>query len=372
VHSAYREAVACFEQALGALTHLPESRETIEQGIDLRLELRNSLFALGEMRRTFDCLAEGRILAERIGDQGRLGWISAYTAAHFWLLHDPDRAIEPGRCALAVAQACGDYALQVVANFRLGQVYLSLGDYPSAKECFERNIEFLEGDLIHERFGEPFVPSVLSRVWLVYVLAKRGEFAEGIARGEEGVQIAETVNHPFSLIMAYRALGHLYLRKGDLDEAIRFLERCRELGEAWNIPTSLAGVPSYLGYAYILSGRLADGLPLLEQHIEQSISRGQLQARAFPVIHLSEGYRLANRIEDAIRLAGQALDFAGDHKLRPHQAWALRALGEIASHRDPPDTEKAEASYRQSMVLADELGMRPMVAHCHLGFGKLY
>jgi len=99
---------------------------------------------------------------------------------------------------------------------------------------------------------------------------------------------------------------------------------------------------------------------------------GHLQAHTFPVIFLSEGYLLANQIEDAIRLAGQALDFARDHKLRPHQAWALQALGEIASHRDPPDTEKAEASYRQAMVLADELGMRPLVAHCHLGLGKLY
>jgi len=172
--------------------------------------------------------------------------------------------------------------------------------------------------------------------------------------------------------MAYRALGHLYLRKGDLDEAIRFLERCRELCQAWNIPTFPSGVSSYLGYAYILSGRLADGLSLLEQHIEQSVTVELGQARTFPVIHLSEGYRLADRMEDAIRLAGQALDFARDHKLRAHQVWALRALGDIASHRDPADTEKAEISYRQAMVLADELGMRPMVAHCHLGFGKLY
>src|SRR2546422_6784933 len=38
--------------------------------------------------------------------QGRLGWISAYTAAHFWLSNDPDRAVGPGQRALAVAQAC--------------------------------------------------------------------------------------------------------------------------------------------------------------------------------------------------------------------------------------------------------------------------
>src|SRR5262249_14072539 len=38
--SAYREAVGYFEQALGALQHLPETRDTREQAIDLRLVLR--------------------------------------------------------------------------------------------------------------------------------------------------------------------------------------------------------------------------------------------------------------------------------------------------------------------------------------------
>ena len=46
--SALREAVACFEQALAALTHLPESRATQEQAIDLRFDLRNALWSLGE------------------------------------------------------------------------------------------------------------------------------------------------------------------------------------------------------------------------------------------------------------------------------------------------------------------------------------
>ncbi len=28
--------------------------------------------------------------------------------------------------------------------------------------------------------------------------------------------------------------------------------------------------------------------------------------------------------------------------------------------------------YREALTLAGELGMRPLVAHCHLGLGKLY
>jgi len=370
--SANREAVACFEQALGVLTHLPEGRETIEQGIDLRLDLRNSLLPLGEVRRVCDHLCEAEILAERIGDQCRLGWISAFIAGHFWWSSDLDRAVRAGHRALALAHAHGDFPLQVVANQRLGQAYLDLGDYRRASECFRSNIESLQGELIGGRFGEVGLPSVGSRLFLADVLTELGEFAEGIARGEEGVWIAETVDHPWSLIGALRSLGYLYLRKGDLKEAIAVLERGRELCQTWKFPTWVYGIASNLGYAYVLSGRVADGLPLLEQGFEQSVSMGDRSGYARRAAYLSEAYCLTNRTDDAVRLGGQALEFARDHKRRREQPWALQVLGEIASHRDPPAAEEAEAFYRQAMALADELGMRPLVAHCHLRFGKLY
>src|SRR2546422_7861666 len=258
---------------------------------------------------------------------------------------------------------------------RLGQVYLGLGEFRRARECFQSNIQYLEGDLIRENFGEGILPSVYTRVWLVHVLVECGEFAEGIGWGEEALQIAKTVNQPFSILVAYRGLGYLHLRKGIFDEAIRYLKRSGELSETWDIRPYMPGIIAYQGYAHVLCGRLAHGLSLLEQGIEHP-ARGSIgggsSGYAWSLASLSEAYGLANREEDAIRTLKQALDFARDRNRRPHEAWALRVLGEIASHRDPPDTEKAEASYRQAMVLADELGMRPIVAHCHLGFGQLY
>ena len=57
---------------------------------------------------------------------------------------------------------------------------------------------------------------------------------------------------------------------------------------------------------------------------------------------------------------------------RGHQAYTLRLLGDIAARREPPEVSEAEAYYRQALTLADELGMRPLVAHCHHGLGTLY
>jgi len=314
------------------------------------------------------CAAEP--LAERIDDQSRLGWISAYMATYFAMSGEPDRAVLSGQRALAIAKALGDFPLQVAANFRLGLAYLTC-DYHRASEFFGSNVESLQGDLIYERFGESGPASVLSRLWLVVVLAERGEFVEGIARGEEAMQIAETVNQPWSLIGTYYSVGSLYLRKGDFTKAISLLERALELSQAHPL-FWLPWIASSLGYAYALSGQPAAALPLLEQGIEQATSKKQWRFYALQAAYLSEAYRLASRPDDAAQFASQALDSARDYQAKGQEAWALWNFGELGSHRDPTDAKKAEVSYRQALALADELGMEPLAAHCHFGLGALH
>jgi tetratricopeptide (TPR) repeat protein len=156
-----REAVACFEQALGALKHLPETRETKEQAIDLRLDLRQSLFALTEFGRILDYLREAEAFAMSLDDQRRLGFVSVFMTIHFWITGDPERAVEVGQRAFAIAEALGDFALQVGTNWRLGMVYHTLGNYPRAIDHLRFALGSLEGDLIyHEPFAVPRLPSV--------------------------------------------------------------------------------------------------------------------------------------------------------------------------------------------------------------------
>ena len=57
---------------------------------------------------------------------------------------------------------------------------------------------------------------------------------------------------------------------------------------------------------------------------------------------------------------------------RADEALALHQLGVVQAHADPPDVAQAEAHYQQALALAEELGMRPLQAHCHHGLGRLY
>jgi tetratricopeptide (TPR) repeat protein len=105
---AYPEAVACFEQALEALTHLPESRHTLEQGIDRRVVLRTALLPLGEFRRIHDLLRDAATLAEALHDQRRLGLISDRLCLASWQMGDYGAALQFGQRALAISKALGD------------------------------------------------------------------------------------------------------------------------------------------------------------------------------------------------------------------------------------------------------------------------
>ena len=89
-------------------------------------------------------------------------------------------------------------------------------------------------------------------------------------------------------------------------------------------------------------------------------------------LSLGEAQLLAGRLEEAQALADAALAHAREYQEHGNQAYALRLLGEIAARREPPEIAQAEAHYRQALALADELGMRPLQAHCHRGLGTLY
>ena len=93
---------------------------------------------------------------------------------------------------------------------------------------------------------------------------------------------------------------------------------------------------------------------------------------ALVLIELSEACLRLGRMSDANALAGHLLDLSRTHASFGYQAHAARILGEVAIRREPPESEQAEAHYRQALALAEELGMRPLQAHCHLGLGKLY
>jgi class 3 adenylate cyclase/tetratricopeptide (TPR) repeat protein len=370
--SAIREAASYFEQALTALGNLPESRETREQAIDLHFNLRTSLRALGEHGRVLEHLRAAEGLANALGDKRRLARVNAYISRELSAQGEHEQAVTACERAIAMSSTLNDYGLEVVASFFLGLAYNCLGDYPKAVEALGRNLVPLDNPVVRERLGGLGLPFAFSRSSLALALAEHGEFIEAVARGTEAIQIAEAVGHPYSVTVTYRGMGHLHLTYGNLQQAIVALEHALEICQGVDSPPLFHSVSSALGYAYALSGRSAEGIPLLEQAVERPELAGSNEGQSLRTMWLSEGYLMAGREADARAAAQRALGLARQHKERGHEAYTLRLLGEIAAREDPLDIGKAENHYRQALAVAEELGMRPLIAHCHVGLGKMY
>jgi tetratricopeptide (TPR) repeat protein len=369
--SAHREAVACFEQALVALEHLPPGRDLSERAVDVRLDLRTSLLSLGELKRILRVMQEAEALASAIGDQARLGRVAMYMGNYFSLVGDQSRALETGQRALDIATAGGDFRLRVEAHYRLGQIHCMLGDYRRAVETLDQCVQSVSGDLIRERFGALATLSVLARNWLVRSLAERGAFDEARRRADEALRVAEATNQPIDLLIATQGMGYLHLRRGESSRAVASLERGVELCRTWHVPVWLPVVAAPLGAAYAMVGRLDDAVALLEQAVKEHAAMQRMGGHSLWVAWLSEAHLVSGRLDTAGQLAGQALTLAQTHGERGHEGWILRLLAEIAVRAEPGDPAKAEDAYRRAAAIAETLQMRPLVAHCHLGRGRL-
>jgi tetratricopeptide (TPR) repeat protein len=175
----YCEAVVYFEQALGALQHLPESRAVCELAIDLRLALDDVLWRLGDWGRVIVSLREAEALAERLGDQRRLAHVSSEMADGCRILDDYERALRAGQRALTLAIALEDTALQIEANTQLGLIYYHRGDYGRAIEALRQTVTVLTHHSKHD--DRPGAWTVWPWSWLLVCLSQVGAFAEGHA-----------------------------------------------------------------------------------------------------------------------------------------------------------------------------------------------
>jgi DNA-binding winged helix-turn-helix (wHTH) protein/tetratricopeptide (TPR) repeat protein len=369
--SAYREAVAAFAQALEALQHLPESRASLEQAIDIRMALGNALWLLGDYQRRFAYLCQAETLATALDDARRLALISITLVHHCWLTGDAEQAITYGQRALALAAALGDRGLQCAAHHPLSRTYFDMGDYRQAIASCRQVVTFFTEDRLPGQAHQWVTTAVLSRVWLGLCLAEQGAFAEGLGHTTAALRLAETAAHPYGRICASFGMGGVYLTQGDVDNAIDALERSLGLYQRWESPLVFPWIAAQLGYAYVLAGRVTAGLPLLEQAVQQVSA---LRSSSHPrwVAWLSEAYRGAGRWEDAIHMAGRADALSHRHKGRGHQAYALWLRGEMAAPHTSSEADQAATHYRQALALAETLGMRPLQAHCHRGLGTLY
>jgi len=368
--SANHEAVVCFEEALRALTQLPEGQAALE-ALDIRLEMFTSLVALAQYGRCLTYLADAAKLAEVLREHGRLGRARAGQCIVLRIMGATDDAIEAGRQANALARDVGDAELAATTNFFLGTAYAARGDFRQAASCYRESFNRLEGEVTRERAQALPRYAGTARAWLAWTLEVLGEYREALTLAREAIQIAEARGDRVQQASASCLLGNVYLGLGEWAQAIPLLERALALCRSHDVRDWLGLVTMRLGLAYAQAGRLAAGLTLLEESVAHSEATGQITNYPARIARLAQCYLLAGRRAEAVETIQRGTALARQYGQRPDEAECLRVMGLVAAAAEPTDVVEAEAYFTQARDLATALGMRPLVAHCHLDRGQL-
>lgn len=331
-NAAYSQAVGAFEQALTALEQLSHSPAQQQQAMDLQLSMSHALLAMGKLQRAIETLEGLEPVAEAMDDGRRLGHVCTVLALAYWLAGDYQHALSLGRRALAIAKLLDDFAPRVQATLVVGQVYLAVGEYARAEECFGQNVAVLQDELDESALAIPWPPLVLSHACFAWSCAERGAFPEAQVHWEEAIRVAEKRACPVSRAVAYGSAGAVLLMLGDVSPALIWLERALSLCQCAAQPLWFAWMTAWRGEAYLRAGQIAEALACAER----------------------------------------AWTCARERQERGSEAQALWLRGEIAAQQGPSACGQAVAAYTEAQEIAATLGMRPLLARCHLSLGGLY
>jgi tetratricopeptide (TPR) repeat protein len=365
--SANVAARGLLEQALSAFGRLASDQQTPDTAFGLYLRLRHALLQLGEFDRMLEVLRDARSIAERAGDERRVGWTLAHMGEALRADARYQEALDTAGRALEIARRCDDVLLEHQARFHLGSAYLALGDFGRATEVLEPNgrrsaIElFLSGDLT-----APIPASIGLRG---AAFAQTGDFTNGLTLAEQSAQLGAQTGRPLHQVTGWAWAGAIYLQHGDYERALVFYERATDLARRYDIFFLLDRVTTGLACALAMAGRADEARVILRDGSRQSYEGSWLQPALTEVVR-ADAYLHAGQARDAREAALRAFALARDRGERPSEARARVAIGRAALSGSGDDAE-AESHYREALAIAGDLGLRQLEAHVHLDFGTL-
>ena len=370
-HSATREAIVYFEQALDALKHLPESRQTIEKAIDIRVDLGPALiatksFSAVEVEENYTFARE---LCERLGETPQLFPILWGLAR----VHDVRGELNVGRSLgtqlLAAAQRLQNPALILEAHHELWANSLHLGEFSSALNHTERGIE-LYNPQAHRQYAflygghDPGVCGLRHAAMILYLL---GYPDQAIQKSQDALALAQKLSHPNSLAFALYYSAWVHQQRGErqvVDELIQAtITLAKEQGST----------------RWLQQGTLLQGWLLAQQGKGQEAilrmrhgSTVVMDARSHGMALLAETYGKEGQIEEGLSVLNEELSRLHITGGRFYEAELHRIKGELLLRQAAADERQAEASFQSALKIARGQSAKSLELRAAMSLSRLW
>jgi class 3 adenylate cyclase/predicted ATPase len=353
--SAHVEAIAHLHQGLALLQTFPETPERTRREVDMLIALGTSLVATKgngapEVEQTY---IHARHLCEPLADPHQLFPV-LWGLWGVYVVRAAYRTAYPlGEQLLTLAHQAQDTAMLSAAHVVVGRTLSHLGAFTSARTHLAQGITW--SDPTHHRasvflYGE--VTGVVCRSHDAVVLWWLGYPAQGLARNEEAVTLAQQIAHPFSLAYALGMAAFFHQLRREVRVTQERAEAAISLTQEQGFSYWMAISSLLRGWALAQQGRVPEGIEQIHQGLTAWRATGAEISRPYLLALLAEAHGIMRQPEAGLTALTEALPLAETTGERWHEAELYRLQGALLLQQASDNQAEAEHCFQQAIVVA--------------------
>jgi class 3 adenylate cyclase/predicted ATPase len=366
--SAYKEGVPYFEQSLQALSHLPESRQTIEQAINIRVDLGPALIAMGgysapEVERLY---TQAREMCKKLGETPQLFPV-LWGLARVYDQRDLNVGRELGEQLLGLAERIQEPALLLEAHHERWANLFSLGELSSALTHTERGIE-LYNPHEHRQYAALYGghdPGVCGLRHAAMTLWLLGYPDQALEKSRDALALAQKLSHPYSLVHALFYSAWVHQQRGEIQAVHERVEAGMALAAEQGFTRRAQQGAILQGWLMVQEGKWQEGILKIRQGPASAF--GQL----FYAPPLAEAYGKVGQTEEGLRVIIEELGRM--HKIgeRFFEPELHRIKGELL-RQATADEREAEACFQEALKVARGQSAKSLELRAAMSLSRLW
>jgi class 3 adenylate cyclase/predicted ATPase len=375
-HSATRESIAYFEQALEVLGHLPQDQQTIKEAIDIRVDLGPALiatkgFPATEVEKNY---SHARELCEQLGETPQLFPVLWGLAR----MHDTRGELRLGRDLgeqlLKFAQRAQEPALLLEAHHESWANLSMLGELSSAWTHLEQGFALYDPQKHkhHAFLYGGHDPGVCCGYHAAEVLWLLGYPDHALRRSRESLALARELSQPSTMTIAlfFAAWFHQHRGEGQVVQARvdEGMTLATEQGfSRWQAPAAFLQ-----GWLLVEQGHQEAGITQMIKTLATEQAIAPLGRNAHWAAVLSEAYKKAGRTLDGLKLLDKAVATGQQSECRYYEAELHRIKGELLLEQATADEQQAEACFQNALKVSRSQSAKSLELRAAMSMSRLW
>jgi predicted ATPase len=241
----------------------------------------------------------------------------------------------------------------MMAHRIMGSTLLTVGEFKSSKEHFEKTIALSkakgQAPLFSLYMVEPQVASLLLASWDLWFL---GYPDQALSYVSEALSLARALAQPYSVAFAHYMTSVVHLLRGEPERALASADQSLDISREQRFSLYVLLSTISRGRALGELGRLREAHTEIKLGLEQARTSGVGFMLPMMTSWLADVHAKSGEYEPALSTVEQTLSEVGDITGRAWESELRRQRAEILLSHDPAKADEAEGFFNEAIEVA--------------------